>query len=103
MATERIRWRMHDGLMARLDQRAAGEGRTRMQLVEQALAEFLDVPLAHPELPEQPVELCPECEAGIMHDGKCGNCGWWRRPRPWKKNAPPVRVTRARVTSRQAR
>jgi hypothetical protein len=96
MATEQIRWCLHDGLIARLDERAAREGRNRKLLVEQALAEYLDVPLAHPDLPEQPVEMCPECERGIIHDGRCLNCRWWRRPRAWKKNAPPVR-TRARL------
>lgn len=95
MATEQIRWCLHAGLVQRLDQRAASEGRARKLLVEQALAEYLSVPLADVNLPEQNCELCPECERGLIHDGRCLNCGWWKRPRPWKKNVPPV-VTRAR-------
>lgn len=79
-----VRWTLHPRLFEQIKERAEREQRSINSLVEQALAEFMHVPLAFPELPEQPVELCPQCEQAVLHHRRCNRCGWHRDPRPWK-------------------
>ena len=95
MATRKVHWYLHAGLLDRLERVAEEQGRAPRRVVEDALAQYLYVPLANPELPEQPVELCPACERGILHDHACRECGWHRDPRPWHRR------TRARDSMRR--
>lgn len=69
------------GLLDRLEQRRRSEGRRQMAIVEQALAEYLNVPLANRNLPEASVELCANCERGVLNEGRCADCGWHRYTR----------------------
>ena len=96
MATRKVFWHLHAGLLDRLERVAEEQGRAPRKVVEHALAKYLAVPLANRELPEQPVEMCPACERGVLHDGACRECGWHREPRPWHRR------TRARDTKRRA-
>ena len=75
---------IHAGLLARLRDRAAYERRSLISVLEEALAKHLAVPLANPSLPEQPCELCPACERGVLSHGRCTECGWHRNPKPWR-------------------
>jgi hypothetical protein len=86
----------HPELWERVRRHALLNNRTNVSVVEQALAEHLAIPLADPDLPEQPVELCPRCEKGVLWQGKCPVCSWRRVERPhWRKNHPPTLPTRA--------
>lgn len=83
-------WHLHPGLYDRLVKYAEKEDRTLTAIVEQALAEYLAVPLANRDLPEQPVELCPKCERTLIRQGRCRHCGWRRHWRDtWR---PPARA-----------
>ena len=95
MATRKTFWWLHSGLLDRLERVAEEQGRAPRKVVEDALARHLAVPLANRELPEQPVEMCPACERGVLHDGACRECNWHREPRPWHRR------TRARDTNRR--
>lgn len=81
-----VNWTLHPELVKRLQAQAQteltprGKRRSISSIVEQALAEYLAVPLANPDLPEQPLELCPRCEQGILREGICRLCNY-RRPR----------------------
>jgi hypothetical protein len=87
---------LHAGLLDRLERIAEEQGRPPRKVVEHALANYLAVPLAHRDLPEQPCEMCPACERGVLRNGACRECGWHREPRPWHRR------TRARDTKRRA-
>ena len=83
-------WRVHEGLLDRLALQARTSHRTPTSIVEQALAEYLSVPLASRDLPAQPVELCPHCHRGLITDtGRCLQCRWHRDPR---RSHKPVRA-----------
>jgi len=75
---ERHQQQIDNGLYLRLREQALTEGRSMTSIVEQALAEYLAIPLANPDLPEQPVELCPSCEKGVLWRRRCSVCGWRR-------------------------
>ena len=81
MAKQRITFRINTALIDRLNERRYREGRSQNALIEQALAEFLNVPLANRDLPEQPVEICANCQRGVLNEGRCGDCGWHRLTR----------------------
>ena len=83
-AKSRVSWSIHPGLLARLRDRAGYEQRSVISVLEEALAKHLAVPLANPALPEQPVELCPACERGVLNHGRCPGCNWHRNPKPWR-------------------
>ena len=82
-----VNWTLHPQLIKRLQYQAdheltpRGKRRSISSIVEQALAEYLAIPLANPELPEQPLELCPQCEKGILREGACRLCNYHRYPR----------------------
>ena len=89
MAKRRITFKLNAALIDRLNEERHREGRSQNAIVEQALAEFLNVPLANRDLPERPVELCPRCEQGVLNEGHCAGCNWRREERPgWRKNRP---------------
>lgn len=94
-ATRKVFWHLHAGLLDRLEQVAEEQGRAPRKVVEHALANYLAVPLAYRERPEQPCEMCPVCERGVLHNGGCRECGWHREARPWHRR------TRARDTKRR--
>ena len=96
-ARRNVTWTLHPVLVERMRQRAADENRPLVSVVEQALAELFAIPLADPNLPEAPAELCPACQRGVLWAGKCPVCSWRRVERPgWKKNRPQEhRTTRA--------
>ena len=82
MAKRKIAWRLNSALLDRLDERCRKENRRQISIIEQALAEYLNVPLANRELPEQPVEICGNCEKGVLDDRlRCADCGWHRLTR----------------------
>ena len=81
MAKRRVSWCVHSGLLERLEDARRKEDRPKNALIEQALAEYLNVPLANRELPEQPVEVCPACQRGVLNYGRCRECRWRRDPR----------------------
>jgi HAMP domain-containing protein len=85
-------------LIERLNARARMDARKPSALIEQALAEFLNVPLASRDLPRQPVELCPSCQRGVLNNDRCNECSWHRDPR--RSYRPSVR---ARVQPNQKR
>ena len=91
---------MNAGLLERLEDARRKEGRPKNALIEQALAEYLNVPLANRELPEQAVELCPACQQGVLNDGRCRGCRWRRDPRASldeAKRSARAAAARARV------
>lgn len=94
-----IGWKIHPGLLDALQARADAESRKQVSVLEEALAKHLAIPLAHPELPEMPVELCPACEKGVINRGRCAVCNWHRYPRPWKSKS--ATGTRTRDTKRE--
>lgn len=101
MATRKVFWHLHTGLLDRLERVAEEQGRAPRKVVEQALAEYLNVPLAYRDLPEAPVEMCPACERTVLDDGVCRGCGWRRVPeRPWRQRTrardPKRRVAKVR-------
>ena len=87
MAKRKIAWRLNSDLLDRLEALSHKDNVRQIILIEQALAEFLNIPLADRRLPEQPLELCASCERGVMNEGRCGNCGWHRltRQEQWAK------------------
>lgn len=88
-------------LIERLDSRARLDGRNRINLIEQALAEYLNVPLADRDLPAQPVELCPACQRALIDDnGRCQACRWHRDPRRSYKPAVRARVEASPKTTK---
>lgn len=66
---------MHPELLKRAESRAILEDRTVVSVIEQALAEFLAIPVLDTKLPQGPVELCQRCERGVMWKDKCPVCG----------------------------
>ena len=88
-------------LIERLDARARLDGRHRINLIEQALAEFLSVPLANRELPEQPVELCGNCQHAVLNYGRCPECKWRRDPRAHHPKTVRAREEEARKRRNQ--
>lgn len=95
-----ITWAVNDALLDRLRRERRTTGRREISIVEQALAEYLNVPLANRDLPEQPVEICPQCQRGVLHYGRCAECRWRRDPRaslPEAKRSHEA-VVRARVS-----
>lgn len=100
MAKRRISHMLHEGLNDRLNAERVKQDRTLVSIIEQALAEYLNVPLADRELPEQAVELCPRCERGVLNNGRCAECRWRRDPRASldeAKRSAHAAVVRARV------
>lgn len=94
-----VNWTLHPELVKALQRRAQsertpmGKRRSISSIVEQALAEYLAIPLANEQLPQAPLELCPTCEQGVLRDGICRICNWRRNdPRP------PHRRPRPRAT-----
>jgi hypothetical protein len=79
-------------LVDRLEEQSRKDGRARNSIVEQALAEYLNVPLADRDLPEQAVELCPNCLQGVLNEGRCRECRWRRDPRASYRPAVRARV-----------
>lgn len=77
----KIAWRINTALLARLNRACRTEHRRHISIIEQALAEYLNVPVANRDLPQQPVELCGNCERGVLNEGRCGDCGWHRLTR----------------------
>jgi hypothetical protein len=101
VSKQKVAWRLNAALLDRLEQQAEKEGRRLTMIIEQALAEYLNVPLANRKLPEQAVELCAHCERGVLNEGRCGNCGWHRlsRQEQWARD----RQLRARQAKRETR
>jgi hypothetical protein len=75
-----VHWTIHPALLERLKARADADGRKVSAVVEQACAEYLAIPLANRDLPEQPCELCPNCKTGVLRLGICPACNWRRNP-----------------------
>lgn len=89
----------HAELLRRAREQARYEHRSVTSIVEQALAELFAIPLANPELPEAPAELCPSCERGVIFEGRCPVCGWHRYPRPWVRTGTRTRAPQSRHTN----
>lgn len=87
MAKRKIAWRLNGDLLDRLEALSRKDNVRQIILIEQALAEFLNIPLADRRLPQQTLELCAQCERGVMNEGRCGHCGWHRltRQEQWAK------------------
>ena len=87
---------LHPELHRRLQREAAttttplGKQRTMTAIIEQALAEYLAVPIANLEIEEAPLELCPACERGLLWGRHCYECGWIRKRKD--KRAPVKRI-----------
>jgi hypothetical protein len=97
----RLGFEIHRGLRERLREYAEQTGRSQTSLIEQALAEFLNVPLANRELAKQAVEICPRCERGVMHDNRCRLCNWRRidpREQRGERARDPYRETNPKYT-----
>lgn len=92
MAKRHLKTWLNSGLLDRLNAERFSQGRTQNAIVEQALAEYLNVPLADRDLPEQPVELCAACERAVLNNGRCRECGWHRDPRRARDVAARARV-----------
>lgn len=69
----------HPEITRLLQAEADAEHRSLTSLIEQCAAEHLMIPLAHPDLPEQPAELCPHCERGVIYNDQCPVCHKWIR------------------------
>ena len=65
-------------LAERVKEYADEQGRTTTSIVEQALAEFLAVPISVVGTPAGPLELCYICERGVLFHGRCPHCTWKR-------------------------
>lgn len=72
---------MHPQLADRLKDQAAIEQRSQGSIVEQALAEYLNVAPARYGIPQAILELCPRCMRGVLigRHGQCSMCRWDRR------------------------
>jgi hypothetical protein len=103
MAKRKIHWRVNDALLNRLEAKARTEDRHQIALIEQALAEYLNVPLANRELPEQPVEVCANCRQGVLHEGRCAECRWRRDPRASHPRSVRARAHQAAKHSKEAK
>lgn len=71
---------MHPILSDRLRIEAAREGRSQAAILEQALAEYLNVAPAMRGIPARTLELCPNCRTRVLYGrrGQCPSCKWDR-------------------------
>lgn len=83
-STARIHWNLaiEPRLLKATSQYGIEHDLKPRQVVELALAHLLAIPPAIPNVDIGAV-LCPQCERGVICQGKCELCNWHEKPRDW--------------------
>lgn len=96
MSRAQITVSLNERLVERARIHGEAEGMKLRHVIELALAEYFAIPPAVPGA-DMSVALCPRCERGVVHAGRCELCNWHSEPRPWKPRKKSKARTRARL------